>query len=181
VDPVHRSTVDRSRGYAPFLIWAVRADRTALVVRGRRAVAGGWRRRWLAGVSPAFARFRARGHGLGRGQVLRGAGGTANLSRWSGRWLRRPWRRAPQGGGAAKGGVRDAGATAWFARVKRGYEVSHLAMMLRSHKTAMEKRRWRRSKQWRRPGFMDGQRLWGRGGGAGGARGVRRSSRRALG
>jgi hypothetical protein len=79
----------------------------------------GRRRRWLAEVSPAFARFRARGHVLGRGQVLRGAGGTANLSRWSGRWLRRPWRRAPQGGGAAKGGVQDAGATTRFAQVKR--------------------------------------------------------------
>jgi hypothetical protein len=120
----------------------------------------GRRRRRLAEVSPVFARFRDRGHGLGRGQVQRGAGGTANLSRWPGRWLRRPWRRAPQGGGAAKGGVRDAGATARFARVKRGYEVSHLDMMLRSHKRAMEKRRWRRSKRWRRPGFMGGRLLW---------------------
>jgi hypothetical protein len=29
VDPVHRSTVDRSRGYAPFLIWPSKPDRAA--------------------------------------------------------------------------------------------------------------------------------------------------------
>jgi hypothetical protein len=43
VDLVHRSTVDRSRGYTPFLIWAVRTDRTALVARGQRAAAVGLR------------------------------------------------------------------------------------------------------------------------------------------
>jgi hypothetical protein len=41
VDPVHRSTVDRSKGYAPLLIWVVRAHRTAPVACGRRA-AGRW-------------------------------------------------------------------------------------------------------------------------------------------
>jgi hypothetical protein len=39
-----RPTVDRSKGYAPDLIWTVRADRTALVARGR-----GPGRRRLAG------------------------------------------------------------------------------------------------------------------------------------
>jgi hypothetical protein len=51
VHPVHRSTVDRSKGYESLLIWAADFHRTAVAACGRRAAAGRrraagrWRRR----------------------------------------------------------------------------------------------------------------------------------------
>jgi hypothetical protein len=59
VDPVHRSTVDRSKGYAPLLIWVVRAHRTAPVACGRRAAG----RR----SAPAAERWRLTGDLVGDG------------------------------------------------------------------------------------------------------------------
>jgi hypothetical protein len=47
---------------------------------------------------------RARGNGLGCGRALRGAEVTANLSRWSRRWLRRPWWLATEGGSGGHSG-----------------------------------------------------------------------------
>jgi hypothetical protein len=53
VDLVHRSTVDRSKGTPPFLIWAVRANRTAPVTCRQRAAG-----RRPAAVAPGGARWR---------------------------------------------------------------------------------------------------------------------------
>jgi hypothetical protein len=53
-----RSTVDRSKGYVPNLIWTIRANQTALAVRERRVAAGGRR-----AAAPAVERRRLAGGG----------------------------------------------------------------------------------------------------------------------
>jgi hypothetical protein len=65
-------------------------------------------RRRPVGTSPEVHRrslIGARGHGFGREMALREAGATGRLLRWLGRWLRRPWWLAPQGGGSPAIGV----------------------------------------------------------------------------
>jgi hypothetical protein len=88
VDLVHRSTVDRSKGYAPLLTWAVRANRTAPAAcgRGRRgggrpAVApGGACRRGSSAMAKSATRApnstgRAPGGGGEDGEAYQGLGG----------------------------------------------------------------------------------------------------------
>jgi hypothetical protein len=83
-----------------------RAARDARKGRGGGGTAAA--RRGIVGV----AQTRASGHGLGRDLVLREAGVTEDLSRWSRGRLRRPWRLAPRGGGTttptSAGGVERA-------------------------------------------------------------------------
>jgi hypothetical protein len=100
VDPVHRSTVDRSKGYVPDLIWTVCANRMALAIHERRAAVGGWRaaapaaeRRRLAGGGPNGAplhHFRRRAHGEEEEEEGKLTGGLEG--RKGGRKRRSTWR-----------------------------------------------------------------------------------------
>jgi hypothetical protein len=88
VDPVHRSTVDRVKGYALILIRAVGLDRTAVAACRRRAAAARQRRRRRAAAAAAgspeeairgsrapFAAGKAPGRRGGGGEAHPGAGG----------------------------------------------------------------------------------------------------------
>jgi hypothetical protein len=100
VDPVHRSTVDRSRGVRLLLIWVVRADRTTPIAcrRGRRgsgrpapATAAE-----LAGGGPNGAP----GLGFERGKALREEGKEGKLTRGSEGREKLRWRRSSGGSGS---------------------------------------------------------------------------------
>jgi hypothetical protein len=139
------------------LIWTAHADRTARVACTRRAVAGqrrpardGGARRRLAGVSPAFARNHARELRLHRGWAQNEEGEKTNSLRGLGRWLWRPRRLAPRGGGVADGGARRQGATTRDAG-KQGREWgSHLAAKSWGPKRLAEGRRRGRPRRRRR-------------------------------